>query len=69
MELANIKTKKVYSLLDTLRAMPIGREQVIPSRIFPTDNVRKAASKLRSEGYSFSVSSRGILDTCVTRLQ
>ena len=69
MELANIKTKKVYSLRDTLRDMPIGIEQMIPSRIFDTQKIRKAASVLKSEGYEFVVSSKGIVDTAVIRLR
>ena len=69
MELANIKTKKVYSLRDTLREMPIGIEQMIPSRIFDTQKIRKAACVLKSEGYEFVVSSKGIVDTAVMRLR
>lgn len=69
MELARLHTKKVYSLTETLREMPIGREQVIPSRVFSTGSIRKTASKLKAEGYLFEVSSKGIVDTCVTRLR
>lgn len=69
MELANIKEKKVYSLRDTLRSMPIGIEQMIPSRIFATSKIRKAACLLKSEGLEFKVSSKGIVDTAVTRLR
>lgn len=69
MELATIVTKKVNSLIDTLREMPIGREQMIPDRVFPTQSVRKAASKLKAEGYEFVVSSKGIVDTAVTRIK
>lgn len=69
MELAKIETKKVYALRETLRNMPIGREQIIPCRIFATPAIRKAASLLKDEGYEFAVSSKGIVDTCVTRLK
>jgi len=69
MELATIHTKKVYSLFDTLKAMPIGIEQIIPNRIFPTANIRRAASKLKAQGLEFKVSSKGIVDTCVTRVR
>lgn len=69
MELANIAYQKVASLSQTLMEMPIGREQVIPSRIFATDAIRKTASKLKAKGYEFSVSSKGMVDTCVTRLR
>lgn len=69
MELAKIETKKVYALRETLRSMPIGREQVIPSRIFATRAIRKAASLLKDEGLEFRVSNKGILDTVVTRLK
>lgn len=69
MELAKIHTDKVASLPNTLRNMPVGREQVIPSRVFTTGSIRKTASKLKAEGYEFVVSSRGIVDTCVTRLK
>ena len=69
MELANIKEKKVYSLRDTLRSMPIGIEQMIPSRIFATAKIRKAACLLKSEGLEFKVSSKGIVDTAVTRIK
>lgn len=69
MEIAKIHTEKVLSLPNTLRNMPIGREQVIPSRVFSTGSIRKTASKLKAEGYLFEVSSKGILDTAVTRLR
>ena len=69
MELATIKEKKVYSLKETLRCMPIGIEQMIPSRIFATPKIRKAACLLKSEGYEFIVSSKGIVDTAVTRIR
>ena len=69
MELATIRTKKVYSLRDTLRSMPIGIEQMIPSRIFDTARIRKVACVLKAEGYEFTVSSKGIVDTAVTRIK
>ena len=69
MELANIAYQKVASLSQTLMEMPIGREQVIPSRIFATDAIRKTCYKLKAKGYEFSVSSKGMVDTCVTRLK
>lgn len=69
MEIAKIHTEKVASLPKTLRNMPLGREQMIPNRIFTTASIRKTASKLKAEGYEFQVSSRGIVDTCVVRLK
>lgn len=69
MQLATIREKKVYSLRDTLRSMPIGIEQMIPSRIFATAKIRKAACLLKSEGYEFKVSAKGIVDTAVIRLK
>lgn len=69
MEIAKIHTEKVASLPNTLRNMPIGREQVILSRVFSTGSIRKTASKLKAEGYEFVVSNRGMVDTCVTRLK
>lgn len=67
MELAKIvKTK---SLKATLRAMPVGREQVIPSRLWAVGDVRKRACELKREGLLFSVSSKGVVDTFVTRLK
>jgi len=69
MELAKIQEKKVFDLRETLRSMPIGIEQMIPSRIFDTQKVRKAACLLKKEGYEFKVSSKGIVDTAVTRIR
>lgn len=69
METAKIHTEKVANLPNTLRNMPVGREQMIPSRVFTTSSIRKTASKLKAEGYEFVVSSRGIVDTCVLRLR
>ena len=69
MELANIIHVKVASLSQTLKEMPIGREQVIPSRLFGTASIRKTCSKLKHQGYEFIVSSKGIVDTCVTRIR
>lgn len=69
MEIANIAYQKIPSLSQTLMDMPIGREQVIPSRIFATDAIRKTCYKLKAKGYEFSVSSKGMVDTCVIRLR
>lgn len=69
MEIAKIHTEKVASLPNTLRNMPVGREQIIPCRFFTTSSIRKTASKLKAEGYEFVVSSKGIVDTCVLRLK
>lgn len=69
MELANIVYVKTPSLSLTLKEMPVGREQMIPSRLFTTPTIRKACSVLKSEGYEFSVTSKGIVDTAVTRIK
>jgi len=69
MELANIVYIKTPSLSRTLKEMPIGREQMIPARLFNTPTIRKACSVLKAEGYEFSVTSKGIVDTAVTRIR
>lgn len=67
MKLAKIVKEK--NLVATLKAMPIGEEQVIPSSLWSTQSVRKRACELKKAGYLFRVSSYRVLDTYVTRLQ
>jgi hypothetical protein len=67
MELATIKRK--ISITETLRAMPVGVEQVVSARFFKAEQIRKAANKLKAVGYEFKVSNMKTLDTYVTRLR
>jgi|GEM_PF-2711784 len=68
MELAKIIKKK--SLIESLKAMPIGVEQVFRCADWDYDDIRKYAFKLKSKGYAFAVTKlRGVADTFVTRLQ
>ena len=69
MEIANIAYQNIPCLSRTLMGMPVGVEQMIPSRIFATDAIRKTCYKLKAKGYEFRVSCKGMVDTCVTRLK
>lgn len=67
-ELATIV--KVKSLPATLRAMPIGVEQIIPSGEFKAQQVRKAVFDLKKKGYQFQVTSPiKMADTYITRIK
>lgn len=67
MKLAKIIKEK--SLVATLKAMPIGEEQVIPVSQWPVESVRKRACELKREGYLFRVCSNRVVDAFVTRLK
>ena len=68
MRKANIKYR--ISTSDTLRALPIGEEQVLPGALFSIGEVRKKASALKStDGLIFKVSQTlGMKDIYVTRI-
>ena len=67
MKLAKIIKEK--SLTATLKAMPIGEEQVISSKLWTVGSVRKRACELKKDGYLFRVSNNRVADVFVTRLQ
>ena len=67
MELAKI----VYEISPkaTLRALPVGIEAVVPADKITPPALRKAASKLKKEGYLFTITTKGVQDAHITRLQ
>lgn len=61
---------KPKTLLDQLREMSLNVETEVKSRIFKTQTIRQAVSKLRREGYDFVVTEKDVVDGCkVTRIQ
>jgi hypothetical protein len=67
MEKANYK--KIISLYETMKAMPVGAKQLYSARIFDVEQIRKQAVKLKREGLHFRVEHRRIIDTIVTRIK
>lgn len=50
--------------------MSLSVETEVKSRIFKTQTIRQAVSKLRREGYDFVVTEKDVVDGCkVTRIQ
>lgn len=68
MERTNFILKK--SLMETMKAMPVGGAMRIRSRDFKVSYVRQARNRLNRRGYLFEVSEAGMIDECeVRRLQ
>ena len=58
------------SVRETLRNMPIGEEVVIPASAGIDEHyLRQTASRLKKDGMKFTITTKGVLDAHVTRLQ
>lgn len=64
-----IEYKHEISPTETLKALPVGVEVVVPAGGIKTSTLRNTASKLRKEGYLFKIETRGVHDPHITRLQ
>ncbi len=71
LKLANIVTKKVVSIKETLLALPLNDEQYIADEIIASMDIRKMASKLKKAGLGeWKVrKQRGVQVTSVTRIR
>lgn len=71
LKLANIVTKKVVSIRETLLALPLDDEQYIAEDIIASADIRKVAYKLKVAGLGeWKVrKQRGVQVTSVTRVQ
>lgn len=61
---------KPKTLIDQLREMTLNVETEVKNKVFKTQVIRQAVSKLRSEGYDYIVTEKGCIDSCkVTRIR
>lgn len=71
LKLANIVTKKMVSIRETLLALPLNDEQYIAEDTIASMDIRKTASKLKKAGLGeWKVrKQRGVQVTSVTRIR
>lgn len=70
MEIEKVKLVSKISPTETLRAMEIGIPVLIPRKYMKIYSIRTAATKLKSQGYEFSITEKGLIDDAlVTRLR
>lgn len=69
-EIKDVKVIKMPSAVETLKAMRIGETRAVKYRQFKQNVVRSAMSKLKTQGYLFEGTEKGLFDRIiVTRLK